>query len=174
MKIIVLMVASLNGKITKDSDPNIYSWTSKEDQKLFFSMIKSSKLIVMGRKTYEASKKIMKLSRNKLRLVLTRNSNKYKSEKGTLEFTSESPKELVKRLRSFGYKKMLVVGGATTNTLFFKNLLVDELHLTIEPRVFGLGKHFVSDESMDIKLKLIKIKKLNKRGSLHLHYKIQK
>ena len=37
---------------------------------------------------------------------------------------------------------MLLVGGSEVNALFFKNNLIDKLHLTIEPRMFGLGKKY--------------------------------
>jgi len=80
MKIIMVAVSSLNGKLTKGKDPNIYSWTSKEDSKLFFSLIEKNNLIVMGGKTYEAARKIIKHKKNKLRIVLTRNPEKYFKE----------------------------------------------------------------------------------------------
>lgn len=46
MKVILAAVSSLDGKITKGRDPNFYSWTSKEDAKLFFLLIKKHNLIV--------------------------------------------------------------------------------------------------------------------------------
>lgn len=174
MKVIMVAVASLNGKITKGEDPNIYSWTSKEDTKFYFSLIEKNNLIVMGSKTYEVARKFIKHKKNRLRIVLTRNLKKYLTEtkKGMLEFTNESPLKLVKKLENRGYKKMLLVGGATINSLFLKHNLVNELYLTLEPKFFGAGKSLLSEESLDISLKLISDKRLNRQGTMFLKYKV--
>src|SRR3989344_805162 len=170
MKVIMVAVSSLNGKITKGKDSNIYSWTSKEDSKLFFSLIKKHNLIVMGSKTYEAARKIIKHKKNKLRVVLTRNPEKYLTEakRGMLEFTDENPQKLVNRMKNKGYKKMLVVGGGLTNALFLKSKLVNEVYLTIEPRLFGVGTNLLNEKNIDVQLRLTSIMKLNKQGTLHL------
>ena len=52
MKVVMVAVVSANGKLTRGNDPDIYKWTSKEDQNFFFSLISKSKLIVMGSGTY--------------------------------------------------------------------------------------------------------------------------
>lgn len=174
MKIIMVAVSSVNGKITKDSDPNIYSWTSKEDTNFFFSLIEKNNLIVMGSKTYDAAKRFIKNKKNKLRIVLTKNPKKYSKEiiKGMLEFENKKPLELIESLESKGYKQMLLVGGGQINALFLKSKLVDEIYLTLEPKIFGVGKNLVSEENFNISLKLISIKKLNKQGTLHLKYRV--
>lgn len=176
MKVIMVGVSSLNGKLTRGDDPNIYTWTSKEDSEIFFSFIKKHNLIVMGSKTYEAARNIIKLKKDKLRIVLTRNPGKYKGDiaKGMLEFSSESPKKLIKRLEKRGYKEMLLIGGTEINTIFLKNSFVDELHLTIEPLIFGRGKNLVLEEELDLSLTLLGVKKLNRQGTLHIVYKVSK
>ena len=176
MKVIMVAVSSVNGKITKDTDPNIYKWTSQEDKKLFFSLIEINNLIVMSSKTYEAARDKIKLSSNKLRIVLTRSPKKYADEAvpSSLEFSSESPKALVERLGKKGYSRMLLVGGGKINALFLKSKLVDELHLTIEPFIFSKGSNLVADDKFDISLRLIKMVRLNKKGTLHLTYKVNK
>ena len=174
MKVVMIAVSSLNGKITKGNDPNIYSWTSKEDSKLFFSLIEKSNLIVMGSKTYETVRKFIKHKKNRLRVVLTRNPQKYSKEtiKGLLEFSSESPLSLIERLGRRGYKKMLLVGGATINSLFLKQKLVSEIYLTLEPILFGSGTNLIKENNFDKQLKLVSIKRLNDQGTLQLKYKI--
>lgn len=175
MKVVMVAVSSLNGKIARDKDPNIYSWTSKEDSKLFFSLIEKNNLIVMGSKTYDAAQKIIKHKKNKLRIVLTRTPKKYLGEevKGILEFTDEAPLKLVKRLENRGYEKMLLVGGSQINTLFLKSKLVNEVYLTLEPKIFGSGTNLVNEEEFCISLDLISINKLNRRGTLLLRFKIK-
>ncbi|MDP3726805.1 MAG: dihydrofolate reductase family protein [bacterium] len=175
MKVIIVMAASLNGKITRGEDNNIYSWTSKEDAKLFFSLIAKNNLIVMGRKTYEAAQKYIKLQKGKLRIVLTHNPKRYLTERvaGCLEFSSETPQKLAHRLEQEGHKKMLVVGGGAVNGLFLKAALVDEIWLTIEPKIFGTGKPLVGNRELDVALRLKSVRRLNKQGTLHLRYSVK-
>lgn len=176
MKVTMVMVASVDGKTTRGNDQNVYKWSSLEDQEYFFSLIKKNNLIVMGRETYETSRSVIKLEKGKLRIVLTRSPKKYSNQtiKGQLEFTDETSGKLVKRLSSLGYKNLLLVGGGIINGLFLKQKLVDELFLTIEPRIFGSGKNIVEGQLLNTKLQLVSIKKLNKVGTLLLKYKINK
>ena len=77
MKVTMVMLSSVDGKTTQGNNKNVYVWSSKEDQKHFFSINQKNNLIVMGRATYEASKPVIKLEKGKLRIVLTRSPNKY-------------------------------------------------------------------------------------------------
>lgn len=72
MKIILAIVTSVDGKSTKDRDPP-FMWASKEDQIHLSSLINSQKLIVMGKNTYLSAKKVIKLTPNTLRIVVTKN-----------------------------------------------------------------------------------------------------
>ncbi len=166
------MVSSLNGRITSGNTNANQWWASKEDQRHFYSLLQQAQLIVMGSKTFEASRKERILSPQTLRVILTRNPKKYQKETipGQIEFSDESPKRLTSRLAKAGYKNMLLVGGGEANTLFFKANLVDELLLTIEPLIFGTGKSLIADGSFSTRLKLKKVTKLNKQGTLLLHY----
>ena len=172
MKVTMVMLASVDGKTTRGCNQNVYSWSSIEDRKHFFSLIKKNNLIVMGRSTYIASRPIIKLEQKKLRIVLTRNPQKYESQsvRGQLEFTDETPADLVSRLSRKGYKKMLLVGGAIVNGLFLKYNLVNELYLTIEPKIFGSGKNIVAGQLLNKSLRLINVKKMNRAGTLLLKY----
>lgn len=174
MKITMVMVASADGKTTKGNNANVYTWTSKEDQKHFFSLIKKNHLIVMGSSTYEAARPNIKLEKNKLRIVLTRHPKKYLSQSvpGRLEFSAESPARLVRRLSKSRHKKMLLTGGSIINGLFLKQNLVDEFYLTIEPKMFGSGKNIAEGQLFNRSLKLISAKKLNKKGTLLLKYSL--
>ena len=42
MKVVLVAVTSTNGKLTQGEDNNIYSWTSKEDQEIFFKLLRNS------------------------------------------------------------------------------------------------------------------------------------
>ncbi len=176
MKIIIVMVCSLNGKITKGANPDVYAWSSKEDKHFFFSLVKKHNLIVMGSKTYQAVRKNLDLTQKKLRIVLTKNPKKYSAQviAGKLEFTNETPKRLAGRLRQQGYKSMLLLGGGVVNALFLKAGLVDELRLVVEPLIFGSGQPLVAEGHFNSSLTLVSHKLLNKNGTLLLIYKVNK
>ena len=174
MNIILAMVATLDGKITRGEDSNIYEWTSSEDQVYFSKLIEQNNLIVMGRETYEAA--MPKPNEGKLRIVLTRNPSRYQSQTidGQLEFSGESPKNLIARLEKRGFTTMLLAGGGGVNTAFFKDGAVDELWLTLEPVILGRGKMIIEEKDLDIKLQLFESQQLNKQGTILLKYKVVK
>ena len=174
MKLILVMVTSLDGRSTqKGHGDDIHYWTSSEDQKHFANIIENASLIIMGSKTYEAARKSMMHKNGKLRIVLTKTPAKYESEKiaDQLEFTSEKLIDLVKRLEE-EHEEGYLVGGAHTNTEFFQENLITELWQTIEPKILGVGNGIVGENEMDISLELLSIQKLNKKGTLLLKYKV--
>ena len=69
---------------------------------------------------------------------------------------------------------MLLVGGANVATSFLKEQLVDELWLTIEPKIFGTGGNFVIEEELDINLRLLSCEKVNDQGTLITKYAVVK
>lgn len=170
------MVSTVNGKITRGDDPYVTDWSSPEDMILFTNIKQQHNLIVMGSKTYEANKDRITLQKNILRVVLKKNITAYESDTvmGQLEFIKSSPTDLVKLLENRGYSRMLLAGGGEINASFFEAHLIDELHLTIEPYLFGKGNNLLSDLDLDVQLKLKSVKKLNQRGTLHAIYTILK
>lgn len=176
MKVTMVMVASVNGKITKGDNPDVRAWTSDEDAALFASIKENATVIIMGSKTYEVARAKMKLKPGTLRVVMTRDPQKFAADSvsGQLEFTSEFPKELIVRLAARGLKEALLFGGGETNALFLESKLVDEIRLTIEPLLLSTGKSLVSDMLTDIQLKLMSTEKLNDKGTLHLVYEVIK
>ena len=172
MKVILAMVMSVDGKTTKWNDSKIYEWTSKEDQNHFSSLVKNSRVIIMGRKTFVAAKSIIKLSPKQLRIILTRNPEEYGniSIAGQLEFTDDSPKEILKKLKARGYTQVLLAGGEHVNASFFKEHLINEAWLTVEPHIFGSGNNLVAEEKLNIKMQLKSIRRLNKNGTMLLKY----
>ena len=104
------------------------------------------------------------------------NPEKYKqfAVAGQLEFSDEKPKELIRRLEKQGYGQMLLVGGGKVATSFFEEELIDELWITIEPRIFGIGEPLVAEKEFDINLQLLNYEKLNESGTLLLKYRVIK
>lgn len=174
MNITLVMVQSINGKITRGEDSNVPTWTSVEDTEHFHTMIDHAPLIIMGRHTYEAAKSSIKHKDSTLRIVITSSPTNYQSEEvpHALEFTDEKPEVLIDRLEKTGYSHGLLVGGASLNSAFLSAGLVDDIYLTVEPRIFGTGRPLVEDSNLDISLTLLESKKLNDKGTLLLHYKV--
>ena len=174
MKVILVTVMSLDGKTTKNDNPDIYHWSSPEDQKHFFGLREKSKLLIMGRRTYDHAKHLIEHKKGRLRIVLTSNPEKYQTLPDLLEFTSDSPKKLLDKLTKRGFKEAVLLGGATTSTAFAKEKCIDEVWLTVEPYLFGKGHAIFENEFVDLSLKILSLKKLNQQGTLLLKYKVIK
>jgi dihydrofolate reductase len=174
MKIVLVFVATLDGKVTKWGDPIVTSWSSEKDKEYFREIWNNSKLIIMGSTSYQSTR--LKPSLKHLLVVMTGDPSKYKKQEvlGQLEFTDESPAQLAKRFEMEGIEQMMVVGGPHVATSFLKEQLIDELWLTIEPRIFGTGGNFVTEEKLDIDLRLISCEKVNEQGTLITKYAILK
>lgn len=172
-KITMVMVSSINSKITRNSDPDIYKWTSKEDSQMFFNLVKKSDMIIMGAKTYQVVRHKINLNSGHFRLVVSKHPADYQKDfvKNKLEFTSQTPEQIFSQFKD-KFHHILLVGGSEINALFLKSKLVDELYLTIEPLIFGRGKNLIAESDLNIDCHLLKIKKLNKKRTLLLTYKL--
>ena len=174
MKTILVFVTTLDGKVTKWGDPCIRSWSSKNDQDYFTKIWNNTRIIIMGSSTYNADP--VKPSSNHLLIIMTRHPLKYRKIEtlGQLEFTNELPYQVVERFEKEDQEKILIVGGPHIATSFLKEQLIDELWLTIEPKIFGVGGNFVIEEKLDINLQLISCKRVNRNGTLITKYAVKK
>ena len=173
MKITLVMVVSVNGKSTRNSQQD-QSWASEEDQVHLQKLISDNNLIVMGGNTYRTAKTHIKPSEGKLRVVVTHDTEEFDQDKidGQLEFINSNAKELVSKLEERGFEEMILLSGENLNKEFFEEKLVDEIYLTVEPYLFGSGKGVISESGLDIKLQLLEMQKLNERGTILLRYKV--
>ena len=174
MKTILIFVSSLDGKVTKWGEPNVRLWSSHQDQDYYKKVWNDSKLIVMGSTTYKDD--TFNPSPDHQIIIMTSDPNRYKNAMvpGQIEFTSETPVELIARFTDKGYQQMLVVGGPHIATSFLQEQLIDELWLTIEPKIFGMGANFAIDTKLDIDTRLIQCEKVNDQGTLITKYAILK
>lgn len=174
MKKILVFVATLDGKITHWGDSHVRKWSSQADKDYFKKVWDDSPLTVMGSSTFDADP--IKPTPEHHLIVMTRTPAKYKDHEviGQLEFTDQSPAQLVAHYKKEGFKQMTVVGGAHVATSFLKENLIDEVWLTIEPKIFGTGGNFVITENLDIELKLLRVEKVNTRGTLITKYAVIK
>jgi dihydrofolate reductase len=173
MKVILVFVSTLDGKATRWDDPEVRNWSSESDQEYFTAIWRESPLIVMGANTFKADPP--KPSAGKLIVVMTSRPDSYKKFEvsGQLEFLDVTPRQLL-LLYEKGYSQMLVVGGPHIAAAFLKEELIDELWLTIEPRIFGMGSDFVANEKLDVHLQLLSCKKVNDNGTLITRYSVRR
>lgn len=163
------MAATLDGKIGKTSD-HLTNWTSQADKKNFVEETKKTGVIIIGNSTYQT---IGKPLPDRLNIILSRNADESKNIPGSLEFTNKPPQEVLKNLEKRGFKNVILGGGATINGIFLKANLIDELWLTLEPKIFGAGLSIFQDVSVDLNLELIENRQLDK-NILQVRYKIIK
>jgi dihydrofolate reductase len=174
MKKILVFVTSLDGKITRWGESPVSKWTSKEDQVYFKKLWDDSAIKVLGSSTYTAAP--MEPTPKNHIVVMTRTPENYKEFEvlGQLEFTYQSPAQIVEHYEKKGLHQMLIVGGAHIATSFLKANLIDEIWLTIEPKLFGTGGNFVINEKLEIDLQLISVEKVNQQGTLITKYAVIK
>lgn len=171
LKKIIIAAITLDGKIAKNSDHNA-DWTSKEDKKIFRTETKKAGVVIFGSKTYET---IGRPLPDRLNIIMTREPKKYieKQKKNFLEFTSDSPPTILNNLMKRGYNNVVIGGGNGIYSLFLQMKLVDEICLTIAPKIFGQGISLFKDIDIDeTDLKLISVKKINKQGEILVKYKL--
>ena len=158
---------TLDGKIAKNSGEFI-NWTGSEDKKIFARETKKSGVVIMGNNTYKTIGRPLK---DRLNVVLTSNTVNKTSQKGVLEFTSHSPSEIQHDLVTRGFKKVFVIGGGEVNALFMKIGLIDEVWLTVVPKVFGKGISLFGDFDGDVALEFISCERLA-NGLIFVKYRI--
>ena len=89
-----------------------------------------------------------------------------------MKWVSGEPEKVLEELESMGYQSALLGGGAYLNGLFLKKGLVDELMVTVEPKIFGDGLSLFSGD-FDVNLEFISMEKIND-NSIVLKYKVLK
>jgi dihydrofolate reductase len=173
---IVTLIAAItaDGKIAQATGQSSLDWTSKEDTRFFVEKTKEIGAVVMGRKTFETIGKPLK----ERRLIVMSGSHVVsppaKGEAGgggTVEWTTDSPADLVARLDREGVPGLAICGGAAIYAQFLQAGLVDELFLTVEPVLFGDGISLATGVGR-IDMRLVEVRPMGERAVL-LHYVIE-
>lgn len=160
----LIMAITADGKIAKDKS-QLADWTSKEDKKLFIEVSKDFGVIMMGENTFNTFPKPLP---GRLNVVFSQTGGEDIEE--SLKWVKGEPEIVLAELEKAGYTKALLGGGAFLNTLFLKKKLINEIILTIEPKIFGHGLSLFT-EICETKLSLIDCRKLND-NTLMLKYKV--
>lgn len=133
IKVTLLMALTVDGMIARG--PQHYTdWTEREDKLFFKALSQKAGAVIMGSKTFDTIGKPLPQRKN---IVLTRRDRQ--SDQQNLIFTADPPREILKALAQEGFDQVIVAGGATINTLFAAEDLVDEIIITVTSQVFGAG-----------------------------------
>jgi dihydrofolate reductase len=166
MKIILMMAMTADGKIAKTSD-HFPDWTSREDKKYFFETTKKHGVILMGEKTFKTFPKPLP---GRLNVVFTLEKNPPEME--DVKWVSGDEEKVLGELESMGYKSAILGGGAFLNSQFLQKKLINEIWITIEPKIFGDGLGVFGGD-FDQDLKLISLEKINE-NSVVMKYEVLK
>lgn len=165
MKVVLVMALTADGKIAKDSD-HFPDWTGKADKKLFVSITKRAGVLIMGSKTFDT---IGKPLPGRLNIVMTRNKDR-QSDWDNLIYTDAPPQALLSDLEKRGYSEVILAGGRTINDIFGRENLIDEIDLTIAPKIFGSGMSLFS-RKLELDLELLHFSELEP-NVVYLKYRV--
>ncbi len=167
MKLILLMAVTADGMIARNSS-HFADWTGKADKQYFVKTTKNAGVMIMGSKTWDTIGKVLPGRKS---MVMTRDKSR-KSQDKNLVFTDLAPKQIVEDLSSQGFECAILIGGATVNTLFMEQDLIDEIHLTVVPKLFGQGLTLFT-RPLDVQLELMEEVKLDS-GHVLAKYRVEK
>jgi len=109
----------------------------------------------MGDKTFATFPSPLK---ERLNVVFTLEENPKEIE--GVKWVKGEPEDVLKDLEDMGYESAILGGGAFINGMFLDHKLVDEIHITVEPKIFGDGLGLFKGD-FDVNLKLIDCEKIN-------------
>lgn len=175
MRLTLIAAQSLDGFITRHDTPGS-DFASDEDRAFFRKALHGFDCCIMGGETYRTAREVIRatLMPERLRVVITRTPNAFSNDStpGKLEFTDESPGQLIANLSQRGLQRCAILGGAQIHSLFLEAGLVDELWLTIEPLLFGGGTPLLARRT-STELTLLSSEKLGP-NTLLLKYRVVK
>ena len=166
MHVVMINAVTLNGKIGRSNDEPSTSWTTKEDRKFFSTESKKHGVVIMGRTTYAT---IGRPLPERLNIVLTREPDRYESIPGVLEFTASTPKQILRDLEQRGFPSAVVAGGSSVYAQFMNEGLIDEIFLTIQPKIFPGTIDLFTGLTKEVTLKLQEVRPFGDQ-TIFAHY----
>ena len=161
------MAVTADGMIARDS-MELVDWTGKADKTYFVHVTRKAGVMIMGSKTFDTIGKVLPGRKS---IVMTRDKTRT-SQNLDLVFTDRPPGEILTDLQAQGSESAVLIGGSVVNTLFMKENLIDEIHVTMVPRVFGRGLSLFN-QSLDIRLELLDVIKID-NGFVLMKYRVKK
>lgn len=154
MHVVLLAVVSLDGCLTRHTATGAGGLSSPADAAHFRSVLATCDASICGRPTYLGERDTVLAAAksgasSRRRVVMTRTPADLAADlvPGLLEFTAAPPASILDDLRADGRQRVAILGGGQIYNLFLQQNLVDELSLTVEARVFGVGTRFAGDSN---------------------------
>jgi len=169
MKVILIMTATVDGFISRDSnDPAEFA--DAFDMHFFTKETQRIGTVIYGMNSYRI---LGEPFPGILNMVMSTSPNIGENVPGVLEFFSGTPQELLERLEKRGVREVALIGGAQLNGSFFFENLIDEIYVTVAPLLFGQGVNISTGYDLETKLSLLDVRPLGDNGAL-LHYEVLK
>jgi len=179
MNVFLIAALSSDGFLGRDEAHNSMEWTSKEDSEWFWTRTEQAGAIVMGRKTFGATRKPYTPLPKRKNYILTGDPAKWQAQSkyplDRLEYTNLAPKELVAKATAdanqLGFKELAICGGTSVYTQYLLAGVLNTLYLTRETKVeLGDGIPLFAGQDLEQVLTdgfdLISEKHLNDQGTL--------
>ena len=172
MFLAIKMMQSLDGIIARSIDDDL-SWGSSADKKLYKQFTTDYGTVIVGSTTFKQMPKIA--FKNRTCVVLTRKPEQFTEflDDSNFVFLNPNPVEVVKYLESKNISKAAIVGGSHINSMFLKANLVDELFVTIAPKIFGNQVRIFGKDDLAVTLELKAVEKIGE-SELLINYKVIK
>ena len=175
MSIIKLYIAAtIDGYIAKP-DGNIEWLTSIPEPASgdygYQDLLNSIGTIIMGRKTYEEVLGFgMEWPYNDFKTFIVTNDRNYQVKTQATYVLNPDLKESVTDLKDKAEKDIWLVGGGKLISAFLENGLIDQMIITIVPKILGEGIKLFPDRTIESDWKLMDVKPFN-TGLVNLTYK---
>lgn len=171
MKVTVYIATSTNGFISNTR--NVPDWLSAEYGRGLVQIAQKTKAMIMGKKTYDILAPDYLPLKGEGRTIVLTSGTADAPANPTVEFTSNSPKEIVAKLEKEGFSDAVIIGGAAAVSAFVNAGLVTDVVQVVEPVLFKDGLPLLKNVNRDYKLQLTDVAKLNAH-TVQLHYQVVK
>ena len=164
-RFVAFVATSVDGRISL-ATRTLPDWISKEDERFFQNSLSRVDAVIVGRNTYRAAAARL---RARTTFVFS-NHLKTVQRRGTVTFVNPAHIDFTELFRQ--YKTVAVLGGGAVYHALLERNLLDEIYITIEPLIFGRGNAMFIGCVRTKRLRLLSVRRLNRTGTLLLHYKI--
>jgi dihydrofolate reductase len=169
-KVTYYVACSVDGFIAHE-DGSVDAFYGRDAGFDFEATLAAYDVLLMGRKTYDLSRRLGdSTDPNKENYVFS--STLQESPDKNVEIISTDPAQFVRNLNAKNGKDIWLVGGAELATLLFKENLIDDIILKVNPVLFGVGISLFSSAIKETELELVD-SKVYRNSFLVLHYRVK-
>jgi dihydrofolate reductase len=162
------MAISVDGRTTGSQGD--VSWVEESDIERMDQVMRECGVMIMGSNTYNDFGDDLP-NEEALQVVMTSQELLLNKKQENVNFTNQTPTEVLKMIEEKGFSSVLLAGGEQLNTAFAKDGLIDEVRIIIKPLVLGIGKQLFSQLNERLALKLENITRLH-NGSVEMQYSV--